>query len=312
MAAFHTSPLPGGPAFGATVTGLDADAIDDPAVADALRALWIDKGVILFRGVAGLDAQLRLSALFGAPEEHPLLVGVDQKRTHHVIADIEYDEEEGDIYEIGGEPRGGFLPWHFDLAYLDRINRGGILRPHVLPRQGGETGFIDRIRAWETLPADLKAAIEGLSVVHAFSVDSTTAKFGERPDACLRLSPRIVRAAQHPVLQKRAIHPLVYAQPETGRKVLNVSPWHAEGIVGREGAPAADALLHAVIDHMIGSEAPYLHQWREGDMVLWDNWRMLHSARGVPPGEARKMGRTTIAGDYALGRWEEEPVAATV
>ena len=42
--------------------------------------------------------------------------------------------------------------------------------------------------------------------------------------------------------------------------------------------------------------------WQQDDMVLWDNWRMLHSARGVPPGEARKMRRTTIAGDYALGR----------
>ncbi len=39
-------------------------------------------------------------------------------------------------------------------------------------------------------------------------------------------------------------------------------------------------------------------------MVLWDNWRMLHSARGIAPTDRRRMQRTTIAGDYALGRTE--------
>ena len=303
---FNVDPLPDNHAFGAVITGLAPDAIGDSAVRERLRGLWIDKGVIVFKGLAELDTQISLSEIFGEPEIHPLLVGIDRPREHFVIAEIEYDEAEGDLYEIGGEQRGGYLPWHFDLAYMDRINHGGILRAAVLPRRGGETGFVDRIAGYAALPEALKARIEGLRVIHRFSADSTTAKFGSRPDKCLRLSRNIRLALEHPSVQQPVTHPLVYTQAETGRKVLNVSPWHAVAIEGMENE-AGDRLLAEVVDHLIAPEAAYVHEWQPDDMVLWDNWRMLHSAFGVPPGEQRKMRRTTIAGDYALGRRLERP-----
>ena len=304
MASLNVGPLPGNDDFGAVVTGLTMDMLKDAQVRQQLHDLWIDKGVIVFRDIEGLEIQLELSSIFGEPAEHPLLVGIkDQPRTHHVIADINYAEGHGDTYIINGEEIGGYLPWHFDLAYVDTINHGGILRPHVLPNRGGETGFIDQISAYESLPDHLKAAIEGLDVIYSYQTDSSQAKFGIRPEKCVRLSPEIVRAAAHPILQKRSIHPLVYTQAETGRKVLNISPWHAQSIVGREN-DEGDALLREVIDHSIRPERAYFHTWREGDMVLWDNWRMMHCAAGVPSGEQRRMGRTTISGDYSLGRWE--------
>jgi taurine dioxygenase len=221
-----------------------------------------------------------------------------------VIADIEYDEEDGDLYEINGELRGGFLPWHFDLAYMDRINHGGILRPETLPKTGGETGFIDRVAVYALLPLELRQRIENLSVIHQYAIDSSKAKFGERPDKCLRLSRNIRMAAEHPSVQTRVIHPLVYSQAETGRKVLNISPWHAAAIEGMENEEG-DAILREVVAYAIRPDLAYIHTWAKNDMVLWDNWRMLHSARGVPPGERRRMRRTTIAGDYALGRREQ-------
>jgi taurine dioxygenase len=304
MMGFNVGPLPGQD-FGAVVTGLTPDMIDDPAVRKTLYDLWIDKGVVVFKDMTGLDTQLRLSEIYGEPAEHPLLVGVQQERTHHVIADIEYDKEDGDLYLVNGEARGGYLPWHFDLAYIDKINHGGILRPHVLPRRGGETGFIDQIIAYQALPDRLKERIENLNVIYAYSTDSSKAKFGDRPEECLRLSTRILRAMSHPSVQRRTIHPLVYTQAETGRKVLNISPWHARGIEGMENEEG-DALLTEVVNYSIQPERAYFHQWEANDMVLWDNWRMMHCACGVPEGEERKMGRTTIAGDYALGRYEEK------
>lgn len=305
---FQVAPLPGHSEFGAIVTGLKPEAIAEAETRKALHDLWIDKGVIVFKDMTDLDTQLQLSEIYGEPEIHPLLVGVDRPREHKVIAPIEYDSEDGDLYEINGELRGGFLPWHFDLAYVDRINHGGILRPVVLPQHGGETGFIDRITAYASLPDRLKRRIEGLSVIHAYAIDSTKAKFGTRPDKCLRLSKHILKAASHPSVQSRVIHPLVYTQAETGRKVLNVSPWHAAGIEGMENEEG-DALLREVIDHAIRHEHAYYHHWQMNDMVLWDNWRMLHCATGIPPGETRKMRRTTIAGDYALGRREQKHAA---
>ena len=193
---------------------------------------------------------------------------------------------------------------------MDTINHGGILRAAVLPRRGGETGFIDRIAAYAALPDDLKQRIEGLRVIHQFLADATKAPFGERPDKCLQLSRNIRIALDHPSVQTPVTHPLVYTQKETGRKVLNVSPWHALAIEGMENAQG-DALLKEVIDRLIRPELAYYHHWQPDDMVLWDNWRMLHCACGVPPDEQRKMRRTTIAGDYALGRRVDATAKAT-
>ena len=104
---------------------------------------------------------------------------------------------------------------------------------------------------------------------------------------------------------------MVYEQPGTGRKVLNVSPYFAMGIHGMPG-PEGDELLAEVVQNVIDDAFAYYHQWNTtNEMVLWDNWRMLHSAKGVPANLSRSMQRTTIAGDYALGRWAE-PVRSGV
>ncbi|MEZ5735427.1 MAG: TauD/TfdA family dioxygenase [Novosphingobium sp.] len=298
---FRIDPLPGDHAFGAVVSDLTPSAIQEPDVRKRLYDLWIEKGVIVFKGLSDLDTQIHLSEIYGKPEIHPLLVGIERPREHFVIAEIEYVEEDGDIYEIDGELRGGYLPWHFDLAYMERINHGGILRGAVLPKRGGETGFIDGIAAYDALPERLKQRIEGLRVIYRYLADATKAKFGERPDKCLSLSRNITLALEHPSVQNPVTHPIVYTQKESGRKVLNISPWHAVAIEGMENEEG-DALLGEVIDRMIRPEQAYFHVWQGDDMVLWDNWRMLHCACGVPRGEQRKMRRTTIAGDYALGR----------
>jgi taurine dioxygenase len=306
---FGVARLPGQDRFGALVTGLEPEAIDAHAVRQALHDLWIDKGLVVFRGIAGgIETQLRLSEIYGEPEVHPMMAGTDIKTEHRALAPIEFDREDGNIYEIGGELRGGYLPWHFDGAYVDRINHGGILRPEVLPNRGGDTGFIDQIAAWELLPDRLKERIEGLSVVYSYQPDFTGAKFGARVDKLVRMSTLFRKGMDHPSVQTRAIHPLVYRQPETGKKVLHVSPWFADGIEGMENEEG-DALLTEVIAHIIRPELMYIHKWQAGDMVLWDNWRMLHCATGVPPDETRIMRRTTIVGDYGLGRREEKAAA---
>lgn len=306
MSAFHTAPLEGQDRYGVIVTGLSPEAIDDPGVRQALFALWAEKGLIVFRAIAGgLDTQVRLSEIYGEPEVHPMMAGTDIRTEHRALAPIEFDpDKDGNIYVVEGRELGGYLPWHFDGAYVDRINHGGILRPDVLPREGGETGFLDQIAAWELLPDSLKQRIEGHSIVYSYQPDFTLAKFGRRAERLVKMSELFRTGAAHPSVQVRAIHPAVYEQPGTGRKVLHVSPWFADGIEGMENA-AGDALLGEVIAHVLKPELMYFHKWREGDMVLWDNWRMLHCASGVPVGEKRIMRRTTIVGDYGLGRREE-------
>jgi taurine dioxygenase len=103
-------------------------------------------------------------------------------------------------------------------------------------------------------------------------------------------------------------HPLVFVQPETGRKVLNYSPFFAmyvEGMAPEE----SHALLKELSAHILDSPA-YHHKWSTDEMILWDNWRMLHSVTPAPLDQERVMQRTTIKGDYGVGRKLPFPEAA--
>jgi taurine dioxygenase len=79
----------------------------------------------------------------------------------------------------------------------------------------------------------------------------------------------------------------------------------AEGIEGQEG-PQGDALLEAVAREIIriAEASAYVHDWKPTDMITWDNWRILHRVTGCTPPHLRIFHRSTIAGDYGLGRFE--------
>ncbi|WP_174275131.1 TauD/TfdA dioxygenase family protein [Sphingomonas bacterium] len=290
--------------FGALVTGLTEAALDDPGIAARLRALWIDRGVLVVRGLpSDSRTHVRLGRCFGQIEVHPLREA--QEGLPPEVVDIVADPDDGDIYDLGGgDLRGGWLPWHSDLCYSDRINHGGILRAVVLPERGGRTGFIDQIAAYDTLPTRLKDAVQGLSILYEMQFDASKMRFGRRDGLRLvRMQQRTRRFADRVDTLPRAIHPIVYEQPETGRSVLHVSPWFAAGIEGREDEEG-DALLAEVVAHCTDTEHAYHHQWQQDDYVVWDNWRMMHCASGIETGARRHMQRVGIAGDYGLGRME--------
>ncbi len=299
---FQVRPLSEDLAFGSIVTDLDMSTLEDRTLRQALVALWVDRGLVLFEGLETDEAgHIALSSVFGTPEIHPLRDPSKPGRPE--LSDIRYDSVFGEIYEFAdGSRRGGWLPWHFDLVYVDRINHGGILRPIVVPEGGGETGFIDQIAAYDTLADRLKERIDGLEVVYRFDIDASEQRFGSTPGLKLRrMDPRSSKLMSRPDAFPEVVHPLVFRQPETGRKVLNVSPWFALGIEGME-AMEGDALLEEVVAHATDEAGAYFHSWSTSDLVLWDNWRMMHCARGVPAETERHMQRTTILGDYGRGR----------
>jgi taurine dioxygenase len=197
--AYRVSPLPGQDAFGAVVTGLSAADIDKPEIQASLRDLWVERGVVVFRGVGGgEDSHIRLSRIFGELQDHEMFKHLPGRKPE--LIDLIYDSTEGELYEIDGQLIGAWLPWHSDLIYTDRINRGGILRPIELPKRGGgETGFIDRIYAYETLPADVKARIEGLNVVYRSNFNANNQRFGRQPGMRLTAeTPRMIAAHVQP------------------------------------------------------------------------------------------------------------------
>jgi len=307
--AFTYEPLSPHHGFGVAISGLARGDLADADVRKELNALWIDRGVLLFRGMEpDVDLLLELSRCFGDLEIHPTK-RINRPPFPGERPELIYPKFEpgGDssLYEIEGRITGGVLPWHSDLVYHHQINRGGILRPIHLPSEGGQTGFIDQIEAYAALPDDLKRRIEGLDVIYKANFDLSQQRFGQPKGLKLiSLNTRDAAANASGDLFPRVLHPMVFTQPETGRKVLNVSPWFAVGIHGMENAEG-DALLHEVVAHCTQEGLAYYHSWKPDEMVLWDNWRMLHCATGVWTNERRLMERTTIAGDYHLGRLED-------
>jgi taurine dioxygenase len=313
--SFTVAPLSAGLGFGACVTALDANEIARDDVRHRLYDLWLDRGVILFRGLPDdPQTQIALSRVFGEPAVHPLKQTTGQGAIQE-LADIFYQPDRGDIVRFeDGQRLGAWLPWHFDLAYVDSINHGGILRPVQLPETGGATGFIDGLDAYERLPEALRGEIENAWAVYIFDGDLAGLRYGRTPGIVLeRMNVGAMESMKFMADKPPVAHPLVYEQPGSGRKVLNFSPWFSVGIEGMEQAEA-DRILREVTRYLVDERFAYFHEWRRGDMVLWDNWRILHCARGIPLDQSRHMQRTTISGDYGLGRvadWPPSPTSLT-
>jgi taurine dioxygenase len=293
-----TSPLgpPGAP--GLLVTGLTLTALSDPAVATALRQVWLEQGLVLFRGLSGEESHLALSRIFGALTAHP--TGVGHNDLHPELADISFTGGDGNIVRIAGRELAHVLPWHADLVYFAEINRGGILRAIEPAVEGGDTGFLDKCAAWRTLPEQLKARCDGLSVIYWGDFRMERCRYAKGA-VTVRRSVGAQRLIDKRHQFPRVAHPLVCAHPQSGETMLNFSPWFSVGIEGIDDA-VAFALLDELAAHLDQCDHAYFHQWLPEDMVLWDNWRMLHCTVGLPPDGRRVMQRTTIMGDYGLGR----------
>lgn len=295
MSGFDVKPLPGG--IGAEIVGLDLSREIEDATAEALRAAWLDAAILLFRGIGtSCERHLRLSRVFGELEPHP----IETLRLPEHPEIIHLTQKKGDreqmTYAFDGEPVVGRIPFHTDLIYTTTPNRGAVLRMVEKPERGGETAWIDTAAAYDALDDATKVRIEGLEARFDFVSDLTKMRFGQQAEIEFVDSGDV----DYPEFPDVA-HPLVWVHPESGRKSLCLSPVQLIDMVGFSLAEG-DALLRQLVDHTLDGRFTYQHDWAVGDMILWDNWRTLHSARGTPPGCTRVVHRTTLRGDHQTGR----------
>jgi taurine dioxygenase len=293
--------------FGARVAGLTHADLADEGLRAELVQLFEDRGVIVFEEVEpSARMHAALSNVFGPMKDHPskAVPRVDADGMPGVI-DMHAQPDGHGIIVVEGKPLVSWLPWHFDHAYNDELNRAGVLRAIDIPPEGGLTGFADGIALYQLLSPDLRDRIEGKNVLYRMNVLMDEFRFG-RPEQFEVQSDKpgaqdVMEAAKD---TPRAVHPAVWTRA-SGEKVLHVSPWMAEGIEGDETAEG-EALLQAVSREIfaLAKRHAYFHAWKPTDMLIWDNWRVLHAVSGHDPKYARRMQRTTIKGDYGLGYFE--------
>ena len=305
MPAIDARPLRDDLPFGARISGVTRDVLEDPAIRTQLNAIFEARGLIVFEEIepsAGM--QVTLSNVFGPLKEHPvpMVQRVDQDAMPGVI-DMRHDIDTGSVVEINGKRLAQWLPWHFDHCYNNELNRAGVLRAVEIPAEGGMTGLADGVELYQCLSPELRERIESSHVIYTLDMLYAHMRFG-KPESFreIRVQQEIYAAIEYAGRLPRAIHPAVWVRT-SGEKVLHVSPWMAVGIHGHED-PEGDGLLEAVCKEILQKVNPYFHKWKLSDMLIWDNWRMLHAVSGHDPNYTRRMQRTTIKGDYGLGFFE--------
>jgi taurine dioxygenase len=280
--------IPTGAALAAEVRGIDLRAVDPP-VFQAIHRAWLEHQVLLFRDQQLADADLiAFSRMFGELDEAPI-----QENGRRFVEGIPEIYIVSNVVENGvpiGSLGAGEAVWHTDMSYLPDPPKASVLLAREVPPAGGDTCFCTMYGAWDALPDRIRRIARGLRVKHDGTYNSGGyVRAGVTPSDDPRTAPG-------------TLHPLVCIHPETRRHHLYLGRRRNAWI---EGLPLheSDALLDEIWAAATAEALTWRHQWRPGDVVIWDNRCVMHRRDAFDPAARRVMHRTQIKGD---GR----PVAA--
>ena len=269
-----------GDGFAVEAKGIDlAKPLTDAEFNEIERAFFSGQ-VMVFRGQHLTPAQFHAFAKrFGPPEPHV----IDQ--FHHpacsdilILSNVVKD----------GRPTGladGGTYFHTDYSYLDVPARATMLYSMVVPKIGGDTLFANQYAAYDGLSAAMKARVENLVGLH---------HYGNRDDV-----NEASRTAASPLTEEQknrmkwVRHHIARAHPVTGRTALYAVSGSSFGIEGMPDDEAV-ALLDELKAHATQPRYLYRLKYGVGDLVIWDNASLLHSATLIDPADARTLWRITV------------------
>ena len=273
--------------LGAELHGID---LATPLPLPDLRAVqfaWQTRLVILARGQQLSDPQLlAFSRQFGEldpPGPNPYGKPFNQQFPEiNVISNV--IENGKPIGNLGA----GEAVWHADMTYVDVPPKAAVLYALEVPGNGeGNTYFADMFAAYDALSAALKQRIEGKVAVHDASRNSA---------GLLRKGFKEVTDVREAV---GARHPLVRTEPGTGRKALFLGRRPNSYIIDMEVADS-EALLDTLWMHATQRRFMMCHEWRAGDLLMWNNLSVLHRRDPFDPTARRVMHRAQIKGDERI------------
>ena len=276
---------PTGAICGAVATGVDlSEKLSDDLVAE-LRAHWLEHKVLVFPGQNLGNAELEaFSRYFGELGDDPFFGSIDG--SDHICAIARAADEEAPVFaEV----------FHSDWSFMDVPPAGTVLYGLVIPPVGGDTLFADQVAAYEALPDDMRARVEGLTAIHS-------AELGYAPDGIYgeseENSKRSMRILPSEKAREKREHPLVTTHRETGEKALFSSLAYIQGFVGMDKEEGMNLLVE-LYAHQSQEQFIYRHQWQKDMLVMWDNRSLWHAATGGYDGHERLLHRTTIADSAA-------------
>src|SRR5471030_2492222 len=285
--------VPLGPGFAAELRGVTlADVASDDAAYCVVRAAFEEHSVLVFRGQEVTDeSQLAFSRRFGPPEVTK--VGSEGAGSHFVI-----------LSTIG--PDGKAVPadhrlslrnkanqlWHTDSSFKRVPALASILSARIIPARGGETEYVSTRLAFERLDPGLRHKLENCFAWH----DYAHSRGQIAPDLA---SPE-ERAALPPQCWR-----MVWKNPVNGRGAIYLAS-HAYAVEGMEAA-AGKKLIDELMAAATAPGTSYVHKWKSGDVVMWDNRATMHRGRPWPAPEPRLMVRTTISATEADGLGSMRP-----
>jgi taurine dioxygenase len=275
-------------ALGAEVGGIDLSSAIPPADVDAIETAWRERLVVVFHDQSLSDPQLiAFSRNFGEldpPGPNPY--GEPFNKQHPELNVISNVVENG---KPTGNLGDGEAVWHADMTYVEVPPKAAML--HALevppPEAGGNTYFANMFAAYETLPAELKKAVEGKTAVHDASRNSA---------GLLRKGFKEVSDVRETV---GAHHPLVRTDPTTGRKALFLGRRPNAYVLGLDVAES-EALLDALWAHATQPRFAMCHEWKVGDVLMWNNLSVLHRRAPFDPKTRRVMHRSQIKGNERI------------
>ncbi|MBX9903090.1 MAG: TauD/TfdA family dioxygenase [Burkholderiales bacterium] len=268
--------------IGADIIGIDLTQPISDAQFAQIHDAWMQHLVLRFRGQNMTKEQLQgFSRRFGELDKAPINTSgkpwVEGFPDMTVMSNIKVDGR-----AIGGLGYGEAV-WHTDMSYNDITPSGALLYGVEVTKSGGETGFLNMYHAYETLPADLKAAIEGKTIKHDASRNSA----GD-----LRAG---FKAVTDPREAPGAVHPVVVRHPVTGRKALFLGR-RPFGYVMGMSLEDSEALLNRLWAHASQEDLAWFQKWKVGDLLIWDNRCVMHKRTAFDENERRLLYRTQIKG----------------
>ena len=265
--------------------GLESHDVDiaqptsDDAFAELERAFYAGQ-VLVLRGQSLTPAQfVAFARRLGPPQPHV----IDQ--FHHpddpnilILSNVKKDGKPTGLQDAGSY-------FHTDYSYLQVPARATTLYSIVVPKKGGDTLFANQQAAYDDLPDAMKRRIEPLYAIH---------HYGNRHD-----TDEASRTAASPLTDEQKAkmplitHKIARPHPVTGRKSLYAVNGSSFGIVGMPDDEALD-LLDELAAHSTQPRYRYSLKYGVGDVVVWDNASLLHSATLIDPDDPRTLWRITV------------------